>query len=188
MPETNTADPAVIEEGGEGAVYTKSTQQMYLEERELDNKIANGEAEPEEVEPDLGRDFSGGASEEELEAYVGVDPVYRNHASERDVPRMADEDSAEGQAENRFMAGSDMIVSGLPQEYLDAREEREAEVAEHNEKAARGGVVSHVENAPVTAVTARESDAGEGLSQSEGSGTSSGTKNKAKASTTEAQS
>jgi hypothetical protein len=63
-----------------------------------------------------GRDFTGGASEQELAAYVGVDPIYRNHGSLTSAPLFAPEGSVNGDLEDRFITGSDAVITGRHQE------------------------------------------------------------------------
>jgi hypothetical protein len=111
------------------AVYTKPTTQLDMEERLAKER---GDV-PEEL---LGRDFSGGRPPEELDAFVGVDPVYRNYADDTNKPYFAEE-GAEGAFENRHTDGSDMIVTGLPQEHLDTREEAADAAFKQNEKTAK---------------------------------------------------
>src|SRR4051812_44091829 len=84
------------------AEYVPSTSQVAWEEQ-----LA---AEEGKVTPAMvGRDFSGGASQEDLDAFVGVDPVYRNYANDTEKPRWAEEDSAEAEMERRHVDHSDHL-------------------------------------------------------------------------------
>jgi hypothetical protein len=107
----------------EEAEYVPSTQQTAWEAQLAAEK---GEV-PEGAE---GRDFSGGASEEDLEAFVGVDNEYRNYANESDKPLFAEEGSAEAEMESRHVDHSDQLVVGYSEEYEKAREEHDKAVLE----------------------------------------------------------
>lgn len=132
------------EDAGTEAVYAKSTQQLDLEQR---LRVERGEIDP-DFTP---RDFSGGRSVEELDAFVGVDPVYRNYADDTGKAYFADTNSAEGEFETRHVDNSDRIIVGFSPEELDRREENERAVYTQMNRDAGVVEVEPVDNpAPTT--------------------------------------
>ena len=97
--------------------FTPSTSELDMDRRMREEQ---GDESPAD-EP--GRDFSGGRDEDEVQDFVGVDPVYRNYGNEVDQPLPADDDTAVGYFEAKHAEASDMIVSGA--------EDRVAETTVH---------------------------------------------------------
>jgi hypothetical protein len=89
--------------------YGQSTQDADFEQRRAEER---GEAETLALG---GRDFSGGRTEDELDSYVGADPIYRNAANEVDLPQSAPEDSALGHFEDKHIDSSDGVIVGAPE-------------------------------------------------------------------------
>lgn len=140
------------------ADYGTSTQQADFEQRRAEEL---GEAE---TVADSARDFTGGRSEEDLDSFVGVDPIYRNAANEVDLPQSAPEDSALGHFEDKHIDGSDAIIVGgegrtagggtmypgvAAQEDMEAAAKLRAE-GKHEEAQEREIAASRAGGAPVT--------------------------------------
>lgn len=86
--------------------YGQSSQDADFEQRRAEEK---GEAE---TLAEQARDFTGGRSEEDLDSFVGADPIYRNAANDVDLPQSAPEDSPLGYFEDKHIDGSDGIIVG----------------------------------------------------------------------------
>lgn len=87
------------------AVYTRPTSQVDLEERlKADNRLGAPveNAKPKPVSDD---------------GYVGVDPIYQNHANDTDAPHQAD-DGADKLAEKSFEEQATRTKGAEPSEEL----------------------------------------------------------------------